>query len=395
MKFSRDQIFVAIISLLIIGLIGGWVKRLTLLPLYWVSVVLLVAHTIYFNRKIRITNLILFPSLVGLVLVFYDLFGHYNDVPDVYLYPFGPPTDIYPFVLSALILINIFSSFRQHYVIIKLNKISIWLFAIGCAFSLITETFYPGISRIRDLDEVPRYFWTFTFGTFYSLPFLTLALLSDLRGVRKFLVGFLILAISAYSGFLTLMIFTLAAILISYFDSFAKWLKVLTVFGGVVLITIIGSIGLNRATIAVLSFLPHEEFAAKAAHLEEISNDNSADVEDLRGDVYSASVDSFISRPLFGVGSYSERFIGYHSFWLDKLGFIGLFGTLFYLIIFYSFYRYIYNWLYPWVLSWKRVNILLFVLLFLNPFQFWDFWIVVYVIVPIIIKVKSLKYSFT
>jgi len=385
-KLSEDTVLLFSVKLILIGLIASWFTRITNFPAYWPGVLLLFLFSLIKNRSVFGQTLVLLPFSVGLLLMVFDGFDHYKNVPLSYLFPFGPFTDIYPFVLSAVILINIEFSNNKENVIFELKKFSLFCFLVGLCLSFITEISYPGISRERDLSKVSSLFWSMSFGMFYSLPFVAIIVLNKIKGFYKHLLSFLLIVFCAFSGFLTLTIFMLVGVLIAYYESVANGLRnffilFLIVLGGFFIFTVggIGSFG-----VSLLNLLPNDAFIEKADQLLEINSTANGNVEDLRGNVYSVSLNSFYDFPFFGTGDYSEGIIGYHSFWLDKLGFIGFFGTIPYLLVLFQFYRYINIKYFNNNKLWLKINILLFILLFLNPFQFWDFWIIIYVILPIL-----------
>lgn len=384
MKFSESKTLIFIIKLIFIGLIANWFKRITFIPTYWPGILLLLLYTAHKNARAFRHVLFVTPVAVGLMLWVYWLLGHYNNVPETYLYPFGPMTEVYPFIISALVLLNIEFSADSKKVIFEIGRFAFYCFLIALSLSFITEFMFPGASRMHDLSTIPKPFWKMEFGMLYALPFVSIMVISALHGFYKHIISVGLLIFSAFSGFLTLSVFMMIGIYISYYESISKAAKRLFLFFAFVFGFGVYTLGVSSIGVSILSVLPNEVFAAKAEKLEEVENSQEGDVEDLRGDVYSLSLGSFYKFPLFGTGDYSESKIGYHSFWLDKLGFIGLFGTIPYLLILIAFYRYLKKRYFVNDKVWLKLNILLFCLLILNPFQFWSFWSIIYIIVPVI-----------
>lgn len=383
---------------MLIGLLADWVKRITFLPTYWPAILLLIMYTVKFNPNVFVNRLVITPFVVGIMLIVYSLLGHYENVPDPYVYPFGPMTDVYPFIMAAIVLLNIERSDNRQRVIRNISKFTIWIILIGFMLSFTTEVLFPGTSRVRRLDEVPVFFWTMSFGMLYALPFLGLILINFLKGYKKHIVSLLLIFFCAHSGFLTLTIFMLFGVSIAYFEKLKKWTRTAITVFGLILVGLVSSVNLGEVAVSVLSLLPNDVYLEKAEKLTEINDSSNGDVEDLRGDVYSTSLESFYKYPVFGVGDYSTDKIGYHSFWLDKLGFLGIFGTIPYLFILITFYFYLKKRYFKEDKIWLRSNYLLFFLLFLNPFQFWNFWMIVYVVAPVLktgieemINVKQIK----
>jgi hypothetical protein len=259
-----------------------------------------------------------------------------------------------------------------------------YCFLIAIFLSFTTELIFPGISRVRDLSSLPKLFWTMGFGMIYALPFVAATILTALSGFYKHIIAIGLLIFCAYSGFLTLTLFMFIGISIAYYEALGKLARVIFLYSVVVVGIGIYIVGIGGIGVSLLNVLPNEAYLQKAEQLGKVNNSANGGLEDLRGGVYSISLNSFNQFPFFGVGDYSESKIGYHSFWLDKLGFIGLFGTIPYLIILITFYRYLKKRYFLNDKVWVRLNILLFCLLFTNPFQFWDFWIIIYVVLPII-----------
>src|SRR5699024_10349692 len=75
-----------------------------------------------------------------------------------------------------------------------------------------------------------------------------------------------------------------------------------------------------------------------------IGNNNSIQHLDNRTSKYSMSFNTFVENPITGIGSYyyvDGVGIGYHSQILDNLARYGVFGLLFYILFFYTFYMFV------------------------------------------------------
>lgn len=187
---------------------------------------------------------------------------------------------------------------------------------------------------------------------------------------------------AAFMTALSISIFCLMLGLLLRFNVKRKFL----IIGGMVFFMVIVLFNL-QFILSLLSNFSGDTYQKKAKEIFELQQASGVTefITNFRYGVYQRSIDSFLSNPFFGSGDYN--YIGQHSYWIDRLGFIGIFGTLFYFFTLLTIYKrsmLLINkddrQIYRYIMS------IFFIIMVLNPFESPDFLLIVFVLIPCIIN---------
>lgn len=387
MNLKKSGFFVIIVYLLIIGQIFQVFKQITQIGTFWPSVILLMIYTIIYNPIAFLKNTNLRVFLLFFVIIIYDNADHLNNLPEVVLNPFGLFSMIFPFFILVLLLENLqVTNYNDEKVISNIGKFSTIIFIVSVAISLISEIKYPGISREKDKIILSTWAWSLSFGAIYSLPFLLMTFIALYKGKtsKLWLISILILGLLIAMGFLTALFLTMMALIVGLLFRFRKK-KYYAVSIIVILIGLFSLSSLNTF-IDYLPQLPNAIYQEKAKDLSVISQTRGTNniIAGTRQGVYEASIRAIRKNPIFGTGDFNK--VGQHSFWLDRFGFIGIFGTSFYIIVILGLFQKARKLLTDSENQFYKLMISLVIgLLFLNPIEWPDFWLVIFFLIPSII----------
>lgn len=386
MKFSQSNILVFIVCFLAVGIFFGIFTKLTLIPAYWPSVAMILIFTLVYNGSVLLKPSVYLPLLLYAALIIYDLNDHLENLPEVTFYPFGIFSMVYYFLIISLILENFILLKNRQEKIAKIGKFVFFILIFGSIITIVSEYAFPGIARSKTEETFPNWVWTFSFGTTYGISFFLATIVAYYRGKTIYLLliySILILALLKVGLFTSLIFAIINSIIGLMFRFYYK--NILTIF--IVLILFLGVVWFNAATIiAFLPELPNEIYQQKSQDLMELSQSSSGSefISYARQGVYQRSIDAMQTNFFTGTGNFDD--VGMHSFWLDKLGFIGLLGTFIYALLIYVIFMRVLLILPEEVRKlFKYLSWTLFILLFLNPFEFTDFWLLFFVFMPSII----------
>lgn len=308
-----------------------------------IALFLLLCSTIYFSDLKRILPVFALP-----VLNIIPLTVDGSDVMQIFQYISGL-MQMMSYPLAAYYIIK-----TENY---KLARILLILYIaislITCVTTYYGNLMHPGASRAlaTGMSESPQLMLIYQaaniggFSFVYNMVILTPLLIFTLKNRKKiahgilygiFCLGFfsaIFLALSAAEYTIALLLFVLCLSLFFIGDKLnIKKLLLIGCIGGLVFFIL-------KAPIANMfwNISQHVESANISERLQDISYslqgnqlDNDSDLS-ARQEHYGKSMDSFIQYPL---GSWTQKTVGGHSFFLDQLGKFGIIG-LFLLIILY------------------------------------------------------------
>ena len=386
---SKHYLFLYITELLIVGQIFQYFTKLTHIPTFWPSILGLLLFTIVINPKVLVSDSVIVVILLFILLLFYDYFGLLKNIPKVVLTPFGVFSIVFPYFVIALVLENFLLLKNEDISIIpKVGKFSIFIIVISVIVNIISEKFYPGITR-SNLTNFPNWVSAVSFGAFYSLPFLLISIIIYMKSSKYLiLIVFLFSLLTIIAGFTTALVLIFLSLLIGFLIRYkVKQIILILTFLFLIAYYTISNISFF---VELLPLLPHPAFKAKAEEISKLSqiSDNAELLSSFRYGVYDVTIETIKKYPLFGSGDYD--LIGQHSFWLDKIGFMGIVGFFAYLLIFFTFYikakQMIYSVSHE---NYSIIVILVFVFLFMNPIYWTDFWLIIFIVIPSIIEFLS------
>lgn len=357
--------------------------------MFYPGVMLVVLYAIVNNGQVLFKKSVLAAFLLYLVLLLFDIANHFNNVEEVHLKPFGIFTFAFPFFLSALIVELILSNQNDKNRLF-FGKMVFFIFILNSLFGTISELLSPGVTRNFFLREETSFYITFSFGGIYGLPFVIaafIAIKSKFTLPNIFFMGIMIAAI-VLAGFLTSLLITtflvIAALLVRYK---VKNLSLVMFFLLIFVFVLYSNLDF---VIDLLPQLPNQSYSNKVKDLVELSQSGAqtSSFMNIRANVYGASYDAILKHILIGSGSWND--VGKHSFWLDRVGFIGIVGTFFFALPMYLTYtRSILICPVEYRKFYRIIFLLLAALLFLNPFYFVDFWLIIFVYLPLVILYLS------
>ncbi len=388
-NITKEDLFLFLVELLIVGQVFQYFTRLTHIPTFYPAVIGLVLYSIYLNPKVFIKPSVVLSLLLYLILVLYDNSNHLNNLPPVLTSPFGIFSMVFPFFISALILENLLIIVVDNFnVIFQLGKVSLLMVVLTVFVTFASELFFPGITRGGVFTaNYPNWVWSMSFGTLYAMPFIFLVIVTYYRinNYGLILISLLFLSMIIRAGYVTALAFIFISTIIGVtlrYNIKEKLLVFLIVFLiGFFIFSNIGSI------IQLLPDLPNPVYQEKAKEFTDLQG-NSSSFSDFmsnsRHGVYDETLQNILIDPFFGIGNYDK--IGQHSFWLDKFTLLGGVGVLFYLLLILSLYyganKLLLN---SMKVTYNIVFILVLVFLFINPIEWPDFWLIIFVIIPSII----------
>lgn len=392
-NLNRNSVFLFALQLMIIGVFFGIFTTQTKIPTFWPSVMLVLLITVFTNSIVLIRRSVLLTLLLLIIIIVYNILGHFNGLPEVVTIQFGLFSIVYPYLLTAIIVENLLIlKGSSNILIFQIGRFGLWVLIIALTISVISEIIYPGIMRSMShgLYGYPFWVWSVSFGTLYSMPFILMAIIMCYKG--KGYIMFIIISLFVFTiikaGFLIALVITGVGLLIALLYRINKK----TVYFNMVLVLAVAVIGLSNINkiVSYLPELPNQNYSEKASDISKIQeNEGFMNIlASTRQGVYDTSVNTFIKFPLFGSGNFLDS--GQHSYILDKLSFVGIFGTFFYIIVLFTLF--------------KRSSLLIekserkgygyifatmFVLLLLNPIEWPDYWLSMFVLIPSIIVYLS------
>ncbi len=389
---KKERFDISLFSIIFIGFVIGslcWqLSKVTGIPFYYPSLGLIVVYVLVYRIYVLFRWSVISTLLLYAVLLIYNNLNHFRDVNDIFLFPFGIFNFVFPLFISAVIvelLIEDDKCINMYYY----GRIVFYIFVFTSILTIVSELISPGIARtVFVQNTMHRYQLTFSFAGIYGLSFVIATLVGIRKKIDLYDVLFLTLFIGAVvmSAFLINIIFS-AVLVISavIFRMKPKNIGVyIAILFGVMAIVLI-NISFLDDILPLLSGSKYSEYTHKA---EQISNlmqykDMSA-LLSIRSGVYYISIESFIKNALFGSGSWLK--VAGHSFILDRLGFIGLFGTLFFVVSIFAISKRSASLLPKDYKGLYRIFIyILFLMLLFNPFDDKEFWLIIFVYIPLII----------
>ena len=285
---------------------------------------------------------------------------------------------VWPYFLTAIVLENIISLKGSKKVILSIGKFAFILIILIILIALINEFIFPGIGRNYahkyKIVHLPQWAWALNFGTIYALTILPIPIIVFYNGKRIYLLMImgLFLFFIVKAGFLTAFSITMIS---TIFGLLLRLNPKRINFAFIGLVLFMGLL-LNNSNLIIemLPNLPNKIYQLKAQELLELKNlDSSTDIiANSRDQVYQMSLDAIKRAPVLGTGIFTDT--GQHSYWLDRLGFLGIIGTAFYFAVLFTLYkrsmvlihdddRHVYRW----------IGIFLFLFLFVNQLSGWIF----------------------
>jgi len=381
MKLRRSSILEGILIIITIGVLFGAFRKFSGIPMFWPGVFLLFVYSAYFNPIVFIKPTLIWSYLLLFVLILFDLSGYFYNFPEVHLSYFGVFSLVFPYLLSALIIENIIAlKISTKPILSNIGKIAIIIFILNSFFTIFFELLYPGATRAITRPGFPDWIVTHTFGAVYGLPFILAALIAFER--KRKVIGILIFFVQMVSllmaGFTTALVFSVlilsVGILIRY-----KIKNSVYYLGFLTIVLILASLNID-SILNLLPKLPNQAYSQKIDDLYLISQ-GAGGQANIRGGVYNTSVNTFLNHIWFGSGEWKET--GEHSYWLDRLAFLGILGTFFFFMTLFSIYkRSVLLLPKDGVVLFNYLILLLFVLLFFNPFYNFDFWLIILFYLP-------------
>lgn len=387
MKFTNSTIFVFIVSLMIVGQIFQIFTLITRIPTFWPAIVLLLLFTLLKNPSVLVSFSNLSTVLLFAALSIFNMADHLMNLPHVLLKPFGIFSMVFPYFVTAITLENLYIiNLRDKSIPYKIGRFFFFIFILSLFITLISEMLFPGMARGRNIQNLPVWAWTLSFGSIYGAPFVLMTIIAFYKGnnIKLFFFILVTLIMLITAGFLTALILSAISILSGLFFRL-NIKKTYSVLSAILIFIIFALYNLN-VFVAFLPDLPNQVYQQKAKDLTEIQNNKGAAniIFSTRQGVYDISLQTALKAPFFGAGDYDD--IGQHSYWLDKLGFIGLFGLMFYLIVLYSLYKKSALLLNNNEGEFYKILIILVAgYLLLNPAEWPDFWLIIFILIPSLI----------
>jgi len=388
MKKERFKISLFNITFIVfaIGSIFWPFTKITGISTFYPSLALIIVYVFIYRINILFKWSVISTLLLYIVLIMYDVLGHFRDVKEVHLYPFGVFNFVFPFFLSAVV-IELLIANKDSNALYFFGRFSLYIIVFTSIMSIIYEIMNPTGARVVMQDDMGNYIVNFTFSGIYGLSFV----MSGIVGIRKkidvsdvIIYGLFVTAL-LMSAFLTNIVFALGLVLMAIiFRINPKNIFIYIIVMICVLLFIISNVGVLVDLLPQLPGANKSDYALKAMQIADISqyHDKGA-ILLIRQEVYALSYESFIKNMFFGSGSWES--IAEHSFWLDKLGFIGLFGSSFFLFSIYMIYKRSVSIIDIEHRGLYRIIIAtLLLLLFFNPFYDKEFWLIIFVYTPLI-----------
>lgn len=387
MKLTQANLFVFIVTLLIVGQIFQIFTLITRIPTFYPAIALLLLFTVLINPSVFKSSSLLLTLLLFAALSTINMANHLKNLPDVLLEPFGIFTMVFPYLVTAIILENlcIFNR-RDNSIPYKIGRFFLMIFILSLFITLINEILFPGITRGGNTQNLPVWAWTLSFGSIYGTPFVLMTIIAFYKGnnIKLFFFILVIFFMLISAGFLTALILSVITSLSGLFFRL-NIRKTYFALSAILLFTIFALYNLN-VFVAFLPDLPNQVYQQKAKDLTELQKNESAAelIFSTRQGVYDHSLKAIFRAPFFGTGNYDD--IGQHSYWLDKIGFIGLFGIMFYLLVLYSLYKRSILLLNKIEVEFYKILIIIVMgYLFFNPVEWPDFWLIIFILIPSLI----------
>lgn len=376
---------------MVIGVNFGLFTRITKIPTFWPSVILIIIITIFANSVVLTSRSVLLTLLLFLVIIIYEYFNHFNGLPDVMTKPFGIFSIVFPYMLVAIIIENLLVLKRYSNTLLsQMGRFSLLIYILALFISVINEISHSGIMRsnFQDHQNLPVWLWTVSFGTLYSMPFILMAIVMLYKGKMSYLYVIIIVFSVIKSGFTIALFVSGIGLLIA--TLYRLGIKVF--YFNLLIVMVVAVIGLynTNAIVGFLPELPNTIYSEKSSDIIKIVNNiNFIDMlASTRQGTYDASVNTIIKYPFFGSGDFQDS--GQHSYILDRLSFIGFIGTFFYIVVLLTLYRKALL-LIPKNAqkAYSYIFLTICILLIFNPIEWPDFWVSIFVILPSIIVYLS------
>ncbi|MDD4747750.1 MAG: O-antigen ligase family protein [Salinivirgaceae bacterium] len=382
---KKSSALVFIIILLTTGQVFQFFTRFTGIPTFWPSVLAIVIFTIFYNPTALFKNTVLYTLLLYGILLFLNANNRLNNIPDVELQPFGILSMVFPYVVVAIVLENllVFSQKNEN-TVQTIGKYTFYIILLSLVISIVSEINFPGLTRGYGKHPVlPSWAWTLSFGTVYSIPFVFMIIVSFYKSsTRNLIIVLTIIVINALvSGFLTALALTVICGIVGLVFRFKVKRRIFIFTSIFFFISLLYSF--RDVFIEILPSLPHAVYQEKANDLSMLEkSDNTTDfIAETRQGVYNHSIKTIKKYPFFGSGDYDA--IGQHSYWLDKMGFYGILITFLYFLILFTLFKKARSLLIKEeVEQYNFLFIIMLVFLFLNPIEWPDFWLNIFVVIP-------------
>jgi hypothetical protein len=390
MNFDTGIQIKLILYLLIIGIIFPALKAFTGLPVFYPSLVLLIIFTLLRYPQIYLKTPLVWIYAFSGVLIAHSANETYNPNFHLNIELFKRTlTFLVPALIIELLIIKKDTKLSGN-----LGFLALVIVIISAILEILAEKRFPSITRIftRNPDMYPWWVVAYQFGYVYSLPFIIGTLVSiHWKGISLHVSIILLLFYSVIiSGFFTALFFSIIMFVLGLLLRLGLKNRFL-VFG--ILIISLTAFSLKYEITGIMKKVPNSYIQAKIVGIEGMLMYGSGNNEtEARVGSYEKSFKMFLQHPVWGVRD--AKFVGGHSFWLDRLGNYGIIGTIPYIIIILSLsgrakllvpedYKELY----------QIVLIMLFFLLFLNPLGSYDIWIIIYVLIPCILTYYTSKLS--
>ncbi len=392
-NLDRNSFFLFAIQVMIIGIDFDLFTRLTKIPTFWPSVLVVLFITIYTNSVVLALRSVLLTLLLLININVYSIFDHFNGVPETVTNLFGLFTIVYPYLLVAIIIENLLIlKVNDNALTYQIGRFGLGVIIIALTISVISEIMFVGIMRsdFAKLFNLPFWAWSVSFGTFNSMPFILMAIIMFYKG-NKYMM-YIIISMFIFtiikSGFMIALVITGVGLLIAFLYRF----NIKSFYLNIILLLLIFVLSFSNINniVSFLPKLPNKIYTEKATDISKIQeNNNYLDIlAATRQGVYEKSVNTFAKHPVFGSGYFWDS--GGHSYILDRLSFVGIFGTFFYLIVLFTLFKRSCLLIEK---SQKKAYVYImgtiFLFLLFNPIEWPNFWLSVFVILPSIIVYLS------
>ena len=388
MKLSKTHAFILIMHLTTVGLLFGVFTIVTRISTFWPSFASIILYTLAINPKVFFKRTVLYSVMLFFVLLIFDYCDHFNNLPEVRLQPFGIFTFVYLYLFVAIIIENLIALKGSKQATQSIGKFALIILVLGSLITIISEFKFPGIARsIGSFKNVPAWAWSISFGTIYGLSVVLLSIIALYRGniVYMLMITALFVLTLIKAAFMTALVISMFCLILGLLLRFNVKRKALVISCMVLFIALV-LFNLDYI-LSLLPNLPSDIYQKKAKDIFELQQASGVTefITNFRYGVYHRSIDAFLGNPFWGSGDYNV--IGQHSYLIDRLGFIGIFGTLCYVITLFAIFkrsilllneddRQIYR--YIWAI--------IFIIQVLNPFESPDFLLIIFVLIPCIIN---------
>lgn len=375
-KNRKDKVLEYLIFYLTIGIIFPVFKAYTRIPAFWPAIAMLICYAIMYYPHALLKKSVLIVVIIILIFVFRGYNGSFEYLFDPL---FGLLHYFYAYIVPVVI-IELIINYNSKDFVIRLGKFSLLLLVISGIISIISEKYFPLVSRNVFVQNTVLYPWwviTYSFGIINALPVLIGLMVFTITETYYHIASLLVFVyVILIGGFFTALIFLVCVLGVSMLIRFGIEKKYLYFF---LIFFFLFITSFKTEILNIAKFVPNEVAQDKVAGIESKLQTGEAGVNvKSREDDYNASINGFLDNIFWGGGN-----TGGHSYWLDKLSQLGIIGTLpFALFILLTFRRslmilpknlhYIYS-----ILLVTTV-----IIMFFNPYEYLEFFTIVFVYTP-------------